>query len=257
MYFNTVSNRQIEDAPEELHKKLLGAIYNGIDVEDYDFRDKKQDFYLSVGSIKKDKGQGAAARLCQEAGAKLKIAGIVAGGINDLKTLLKEKDDLTSDYKGNNDFKYFISDILPYLSPGEIEYIGVVSGNQKLRMFGEAKALLSPIEWEEPFGIVIIEALASGTPVVTYRKGAMPEIIEHGVNGFLANNEKEFKQYMLRVGDIDPQACRDSVIRKFSYLIMAKEYEKRYRQIIAKGNNRSFFSEYAKRIVLNKRLRNT
>ncbi len=89
-----------------------------------------------------------------------------------------------------------------------------------------------PIQWEEPFGVAVIDALVCGTPVVAMRRGSMPEIIEHGVNGFLADNKEEFEHYMARVDEINPQACRDSVENRFSYPVMAQNYLSRYKEII-------------------------
>ena len=101
-----------------------------------------------------------------------------------------------------------------------------------MKFISEAKALLFPIRWEEPFGMVMIEALACGTPVVAMNRGAVPEIIEHGVNGFIADTEAEFAQYMKRVGEIDPHACRASVEAKFAIDTMAKAYIERYKAAI-------------------------
>lgn len=83
--------------------------------------------------------------------------------------------------------------------------------------------------------MAVIEALACGTPVVAMNQGAMPEIIEHGVNGFLANTREEFEEYALRVDEIDPKACRESVERKFSASTMAASYLERYKQVIARS----------------------
>ena len=92
-----------------------------------------------------------------------------------------------------------------------------------------------PIDWEEPFGMAVIESLASGTPVIAMNRGAMKEIIEHGKNGFLANNVEEFKEYMQRSGEIDPAYCRRSVRKKFGARHMAEEYLKRYEQVMSKN----------------------
>lgn len=106
-----------------------------------------------------------------------------------------------------------------------------------MKLISNAKALLFPIDWEEPFGMAVIEALACGTPVVAMNRGAMPEIIEHGVNGFLANTEKEFFEYANRVDEIDPEACRKSVEQKFSAKTMAEAYVDRYRQTIKRAKS--------------------
>jgi glycosyltransferase involved in cell wall biosynthesis len=236
MYFNCVSKRQVSEAPDRLKSRLLGFVYNGIDPDDYKFSAKKKDFFLSIGSIKRDKGQATAAKLCNRMGEKLKIAGIISGGITKPSQLKAALANPNNEYRNNEDFRYFVNEVLPELKPKLIEYVGVAMGNKKLRLLSKAKALLSPIEWEEPFGIVSIEALASGTPVITYSKGAMPEIIQHGVNGFLAKNKREFKQYMKRVGEIDPEACKQSVDNIFSSIVMATNYLKLYEKVIKKAS---------------------
>lgn len=232
LYFNCVSAPQVAEAPRELRGRLLGFVHNGIDPADYTFRTKKQDFFISIGSIKRDKGQAAAARMCRELDEKLQIAGIISGGITKPSELKAALADPGNAYRNNADFKYFVQEVLPMLKPQQIEYIGVVQGDKKLQLLSRAKALLSPIEWEEPFGIIVIEALASGTPVITYGRGSMPELIQHGVNGFIAKNEAEFKQYMRRLDEIDPQACRKSVEDRFSAEVMASSYVKLYRKIL-------------------------
>jgi glycosyltransferase involved in cell wall biosynthesis len=102
-----------------------------------------------------------------------------------------------------------------------------------LKFIANAKALLFPIDWEEPFGMAVIEALACGTPVIAMNRGAMPEIIKHGVNGFLANNEAEFFDYANRAEEIDPAACRRSVEEMFSADAMAAAYVTRYKKVIS------------------------
>jgi glycosyltransferase involved in cell wall biosynthesis len=91
-----------------------------------------------------------------------------------------------------------------------------------------------PISWEEPGATAAIEALACGTPVIATRRGALPEIIEHGVNGFLADDEAEVASYMLRAGEIEPAACRRSVTERFSAAVMAEGYLRLYREILAR-----------------------
>ena len=104
-----------------------------------------------------------------------------------------------------------------------------------MKFISGAKALLFPIDWEEPFGMAVIEALACGTPVIAMNRGAMPEIIEHGVNGFLANDIHEFEEYMRRVDEINPADCRRSVAEKFSSDAMAKAYLARYHEAIKRS----------------------
>lgn len=127
--------------------------------------------------------------------------------------------------------RYYSDDILPFtIDNKNITNLGNVSGKRKQALLSNAKALLFPINWEEPFGMAVIEALASGTPVIAMNRGAMSEIIKHGVNGFLANNEEEFAEYMGRVNEIDPVECRRSVET------MASAYIERYREAIKRSH---------------------
>jgi glycosyltransferase involved in cell wall biosynthesis len=131
------------------------------------------------------------------------------------------------------EFRYYSDHILSYtLRYPKITFSGNLKGQRKTKFISEARALLFPIDWEEPFGMAVIEALACGTPVIAMNRGAMPEIIQHGVNGFLANSEQEFLEYMGRLDEIDPAACRQSVIDKFSEDVMAQSYLDRYMQAI-------------------------
>jgi glycosyltransferase involved in cell wall biosynthesis len=215
---------------------MLPAVYNAVDVKHFPFVDKKDDYFITLARFHPDKGQDIAVRACLELGYQLKMAGGV-GDITKHAALMLEIGNPLSNYRSLLDFRYFSDQIFPYLLDDKIEYVGEVSGKYKLEFISHAKALLFPIQWDEPFGMAPIEALACGTPVVAMSRGALPEIIEHGVNGFLANNEKEFKHYMTLVDEIDPAKCRESVKRNFSASIMAKNYLERYQTVLQKSSS--------------------
>lgn len=240
IYFSGVSESQLSTAPKDIDSRVLEVIPNGVELSDYTYRAKKEDYFLSVGRISQDKGQGVAARLCRELGLPLKIAGTIGGEITTAKQANAELQNPTALSLENNPyFEYFRNEIVPYLKKDEIEYLGTVFGVKKKALFAKAKAFLAPIAWEEPFGISLVDALASGTPVVAYNRGAFPEIIEHGRNGFLANSEKEFKEYMQRVDEIDPKECRKSIEEKFSAEAMADRYVALYERVIDLYNKRN------------------
>lgn len=234
MYFNGVSSSQLRGMPDELKRKMVKLVHNGVDLADYIFSDKKKDYFLSIGNIQPGKGQDVAAKLCFELGEKFKFAGTVGGDIRTREKMKKELANPSIEACNNVRFLHFRDNIAPYLVPGRISYLGTVFGESKMKLLAGAKAFLAPIDWEEPFGIAIVDALACGTPVVAYRRGAFPEIIEHGKNGFLADNEEEFKHYMQRVHEIDPAECRRSVEEKFSARTMAEAYVKRYEEVLKK-----------------------
>lgn len=229
-----ISNLLNIKAPKNLQPFLLEPIHNGIDTSKFPYVNKKDDYFLTLARSNPDKGQAIAVKICRELKLNLKLAGLVCDMTN-LKSVLLELANPLSKYRANPDFRYFSDQIFPYLN-NKIKYIGDVGGAKKLTILSKAKALLFPIQWDEPFGMAPIEALACGTPVVAMARGALPEIIEHGKNGFLAKNEAEFKKYMLRVGEINPKDCRKSVEAKFSAKVMAKKYLQNYKSLLNKQN---------------------
>ncbi len=234
-YIIPISGALGEGAPRELKHLILPAVHNAIEVQDFAFQPQKSDYFITLARFSREKGQATAAKLCDELGVKLKMAGPVAG-ITSPRQMILELANPLSPYRAYADFKYYSDKVLPLLVHNhDLEYVGNVDGEDKIDFIGRAKALLFPIDWEEPFGMAPIEALACGTPVVAMNRGAMPEIIKHGVNGFLAKTEAEFKDYMKRVDEIDPKACRASVETNFSAAAMAQNYLDRYRDVIARS----------------------
>jgi glycosyltransferase involved in cell wall biosynthesis len=143
-----------------------------------------------------------------------------------------KKMDLDLIIAGNADLDshYWKNRIMPFLSD-KIRYIGEVDDIEKNRLLGEASALILPIQWDEPFGLVFIEALACGTPVISYNRGAAPEIICDGVEGFLVQDKNEFESAIRQISKLDRQACRRKA-EKFDYHLVADEYHQLYRKIL-------------------------
>lgn len=233
VYFSCISGAMTKTVPMPLRPHLLKAVQNAVTAEDFPFVSQKKNYFITLARFAPYKGQHVAVRSAAKLKAHLRMMGIVAGDITSNRKLLFELANPLSPYRGDQQFRYYSDKIFPYvLRYPKITYSGNLSGQRKLKYLSEAKALLFPIQWEEPFGMAVIEALACGTPVVAMNRGAMPEIIEHGVTGFLANNEEEFTEYMRRVDEIDPAACRRSVEKRFSAIPMAKSYSDRYREAI-------------------------
>jgi len=229
-----ISDAMRRTMPAELAGNLLDTVHNALEVNDFPYINKegKKNYFITLARFCEEKGQHVAARICSRNNYRLRMAGTVAA-ISSTRKLLLELANPVSRYRNDRDFRYYSERVLPYvLRNPRVTYAGNVSGKRKMKFISEAKALLFPIAWEEPFGMSVIEALACGTPVVAMNHGAMPELIEHGVTGFLANNEEEFEAYMKRVGEIDPEVCRDSVVEKFSGRLMAERYIERYRTAI-------------------------
>lgn len=236
-YFVSISDAMRKAMPRELDHNMLPTIHNAIDVKHFPFVGKhdKKNYFITLARFSEEKGQHTAVEICARRGYRLRMAGTVAT-INSTRRVMLELANPLSKYRNDRDFRYYSDKILPYvLRSPRITYSGGVSGKKKMKFISEAKALLFPITWNEPFGMAVIEALACGTPVIAMNHGAMPEIIEHGVNGFLANDEKEFEEYMERVGEINPADCRRSVEEKFSAEVMAASYIDRYEEVISRA----------------------
>lgn len=236
-YLVPISDAMRSEMPSELKGTLLATVHNAIDAQSFPFvgREGKKNYFITLARFTEDKGQHIAAKICARKGYRLRMAGTVAT-ITSQRKLMFEVANPLSRYRSDADFKYYSDKILPYvLRSPKITFSGSVGGKRKMKFISEAKALLFPITWNEPFGMAVIEALACGTPVIAMNHGAMPEIIEHGVNGFLADTEAQFAEYMERVSEIDPENCRRSVEKKFSDTRMARNYLARYQQVIKKS----------------------
>lgn len=238
-YASCISDAMAETAPKNIKPRLVGAVHNAVNLDDFPYVATKKNYFITLARFAPYKGQHIAARLALKLKKRLRMAGTVAD-IGSNRKLLFELANPVSSYRSDTQFRYYSDKILPYvLRSSRITYSGSVSGKQKTKFLSEAKALLFPIEWEEPFGMSVIEALACGTPVIAMNRGAMPEIIEHGVNGFLANNEAEFAEYMQRIDEIEPKACRQSVEKYFSAPAMAGQYVDRYYEVLRRAGESS------------------
>jgi glycosyltransferase involved in cell wall biosynthesis len=193
------------------------AIPNFVDVEHYRFSpqvsaDAPLVFLSRIESIK---GAHQAIRMASGAGRRLIIAG------NRVDTPQGRE--------------YWSREIEPHLAAGRVEYVGSVDDEQKNRLLGSAAALLVPIEWEEPFGIVFAEAQACGTPVISCPRGALPEIVRDGVHGFLVRSIEEGVAVIARLPEIDRQACRRNAEERFSRRVAGDAYIALYRELIARS----------------------
>ena len=131
--------------------------------------------------------------------------------------------------------RYWDELILPQLKPGVVEYAGEVNDTQKSDLLGQAAAMIVPVEWDEPFGIVFAEALSCGTPVISTPRGALPEIVTDGVEGFLVGSVEEACKAVGRLDQIDRHACRRRAVEHFSAAVIASNYERLYAELAAAG----------------------
>jgi len=198
-----ISHSQAGMAPPGADVKAV--VPNPIDVEAWPTGYEKQDYLLWLGRFTPEKGPQRAIHVAKVTGRRLILAGVVQP----------------------RQERFFSTEIEPHIDGRQIEFVGEVGGARKQRLFADAFAFLMPITWPEPFGMVMVEALAAGTPVLAFNHGAAVEIVEHGVNGFLGENEDEMAALVERAGDLRPEDCRRSAER-FSPHRVAAGYEAAY-----------------------------
>jgi glycosyltransferase involved in cell wall biosynthesis len=186
-----------------------GTVYNGIDLARFPFRKEKDDFLLFLGRINREKGPELAVDVAKRTGKRLVMA-------------VKKSEAFEQEYWENV--------VAPRLT-GDEEIIGEITAEEKAELLGRASAVLFPIQWPEPFGLVMAEANACGTPVIAMRNGASPEVIADGVSGFLVDTLDEMCERVARIAEIDPHACRRHVEQNFSADRMVEGYERIYESL--------------------------
>jgi len=239
-YYVPISDAIKKSLPRRIAPNVLDTVHNAVNLKHFPFVDRKgkKNYMITLARFSEEKGQHIAAEVCHKLGYPLKMAGTVATITSNRRVMLEFANPL-SKYHKDRDFHYYVEKVLPHiLKSPKISFVGNLSEQKKMKLISEARALLFPITWNEPFGLAVIEALACGTPVVAMNRGAMPEIIQHGVNGFLANSKEEFMAYTKRIDEIDPENCRKSVEDNFSSHSMAADYLERYKEAIANRKER-------------------
>lgn len=222
---------------------LQPVIHHGVDIEDYPFgaAPEKEDYLFSIGRITQDKGQHVAIEVAKTTGARLVLAGNVQNKAKDRAFFqeLRESIDLVADadkpYTGREYYEKVIQPILN--TQKQIIYLGELHNAQKKMWYRHARATLFPIQWGEPFGLVLIESMACGTPVIAFRKGSVPEIVFHGKTGLVVDSVDEMIAAVRSVDRIDPEDCRAHVKENFSITGMAAKYAALYRWIVEKNKN--------------------
>lgn len=176
-------------------------VYNGLDPSEYIYSEKKEDYFLFLSKASRSsKGVDRAIQLAKRMGFKLLIAGGYGLSLNR-----------------------------------NIQYLGEVGGKRKAELLAHAKGLIFPIRWDEPFGLVTIEAMVSGTPVISTPCGAVPEIVTPDT-GFICKDDKEMENAVERIGEKLPQVCRNHVMENFTSQVMARNYLSYYNKIISSGH---------------------
>jgi len=207
-YQDRVHYVAISEADRAPGLRYAATIYHGIPIDDFPFVADGGEDLLFFGRIHPHKGPAAAIEVARRTGRALVMAGIV------------------------QDEGHHARDVAPYIDGKHVRYLGTVGGDQRTRTLGHAAALLHLIDFEEPFGLSVVEALACGTPVIATRRGSMPELIEDGVTGFLVDTLDEAVIAVGRLHEIDRAACRASAAARFSVDRMADAYIALYRRIL-------------------------
>ena len=198
-----LSRYQADQAPAGLD--VIGVIGNPILVGDFPFRAEKDDYLLWIGRLNDDKGPQRAIAAALEAGVPLVLAGPVQPGQRD----------------------FFEKEVEPHIDGERVRYIGEV-GDEKGDLYAGARALLMPIRWPEPFGLVMTEAMACGTPVIAFPEGSAPELVLDGETGFVVEDEHAMAAAVGRLDEIDPARCRSSAEERFDVAPVAEAYERAY-----------------------------
>lgn len=192
---------------------IAAVIHHGIEPSEYAMGAGDGGYLLFLGRMAPDKGARFAVEIALEAGVPLLLAA-------------KMREPLEIDYFNNK--------IRPLLGQ-DVRYVGEVGGAEKAALLAGARALVNPIRWPEPFGLVMIEALANGTPVLTFAEGAAPEIVEDGVTGFVCADHREMVAAVARIDELDRHRCRAAVEGHFSCERMVAEHLALFRRLLAEG----------------------
>jgi glycosyltransferase involved in cell wall biosynthesis len=210
--------------------KFMTTIHHGIPANLHRPLFEKGSYLAFLGRISPEKRPDRAIRIARAAGIPLKIAAKV--------------DKIDEDY--------FRNDILPLIEGPGVEFIGEINEREKAQFLSEAAALLFPVDWPEPFGVVMIEAMACGTPVLAFRCGSIPEVIEDGVTGKVVDSEQEAVAALPEILSYDRHAVRQRFEERFTATRMAKDYVSTYRQLLRmRTSNGQRRSPWPRRPALN------
>jgi glycosyltransferase involved in cell wall biosynthesis len=207
-YNQSTTYVSISDADRSPKLEYAATIHHGIDLETFRPAALQGDYLLFFGRIHPDKGTAVAIDVARRCGRRLIIAGLI------------------------QDETYFRDEVQPHLDNDLVTYIGLVESENRATVLGEAYALLHLIDFDEPFGFSVVEAMACGTPVIAYNRGSMPELIDDGVTGFLVNTADEAIDALERVGYLDRQAVRRITHTRFSRQAMVEKYVTVYQRVL-------------------------
>jgi len=212
----SISDNQRDPLPDA---RWIATVYNAVDVDGLQYRPEPGEYLAFLGRITPDKGLDRAIHIARSVGLPLRVAA--------RKPLRGQKSEDVSD-----DWDYYRTVIKPLLREPGVDFVGEVNDSEKSAFLGPAKALLFPIDWPEPFGLVMAESLACGTPVIARRRGSVPEVIEHGVTGWLGETDEDLAWACDQIESIDRGECRAVAERRFHPSVMVDGYEAAYRNVL-------------------------
>lgn len=198
----------ISDSDRVPDLDYLATVYHGVDLAALPFAPNGGEDLVILGRIHPDKGTAEAIEIARLAGRRLVICGIV------------------------QDEGYFTDRVRPHIDDDAVVYLGSVGAEQRASVLGSAHALLHPIAFDEPFGLSVVESMACGTPVVAYRRGSMPEVVDQGRTGFLVDNPVQAAMAVKHVADLDRAGCRTIAERRFSAERMVLDYVAVYERVL-------------------------
>lgn len=206
----SISNSQRLPQP---NANWLETVYHGLPEDMYSFSPTPGNYFVFIGRVSPEKRADRAIEIAVRCRTPIYVAAKV---------------DVTNE-------DYFHRSIKPLFAHPLVHYLGEVGGEEKRRLLANAKALLFPIDWPEPFGLVMIEALACGTPAIAYRHGAVPEVLEDGVTGFVVSDQEAAVKAAMRIGEIDRKACREAFERRFTAKRMTENYLRVYQKMLSRA----------------------
>lgn len=213
-HFISISNNQRRNLPD---LNYVATIYNGIDTEKFAFNDGAEDYLMISGRVTPEKGVKEAVQVAIQTKRRLLIAGSLS----------------------KQNFRYFDEEIKPYLDD-KILFLGMLDRDQLVKYYSKAAALLSPIQWDEPFGLSMAEANSCGTPVIAFNRGSVPEVVADGVSGYVVDNSAEMILAIEKLHKLQRKNCAKHARDNFAESIMLDRYESVLQAIV--GQSSSTFS---------------
>jgi glycosyltransferase involved in cell wall biosynthesis len=211
-YYNTISMSQRRNMPPLAGGHFVGVVHNAIDVPSFPYDEQKEDYLLFLSRISVDKMPHLAVEVARRTGRRL----IIAGKVDRV------------------DEHYFYSVLVPLIDGKQVQFLGEADARLKRELYAKAYCLVLPLHWEEPFGLVMIEAMACGTPVIAFERGSVSEVMIDGETGYIVHDVDEMVEAVHKVDHIAPHRCRQHVEDNFDAPLMADRYLQAYQRIIVR-----------------------